>query len=425
MQAVLFGLAFTALAALLLGLRARSRSVRGLVLPVLTAAFGAGLAVAYWAGVAGFGSAAADQAGTALHLLSWTAAFLAAILLLRVVVWYAFEVQLQRHGKVAVPPLIPAVVRGAGYVVAGLFVMTQAFPGVELTPLLATSAITSLVLGLALQPILTNFFAGVVISLERPFRLHDWIRVGEDEGQVTRITWRTTHIRTRGNDTVIFPNASIAQERVVNYLYPHPLHLLRIVVGAHYRTAPYRVREALLQAARGVAGVLDRPSPEVYVDAFADSSIDYELRVWIDDMRPAHRIESDARARIWEEFRRRGIVIPFPIRTIELSRAAVREGPPAAALVVVSGADAGALYAVAADPVTIGRAASCEVSLREPAASKQHLRISRDDSGWLLEDLGSTHGTLVNGAQVTSHRLRDMDRIRVADTEMVFEVDEL
>jgi len=426
MPAPLLGLAFAITAALLLlALQPRIRSLRGLALPLLTMAFAAGLGVAYWVGIAGGAVAAgSEESGEILRLLRWTGAFLAAVLLLRIVVWYAFEVHLQRTRQLTVPSLLPAVVRGAGYMVVALFVISQAFPDIELAPLLATSAVTSLVLGLALQPILTNFFAGLVITLERPFRLHDWIQVGEHEGQVTRINWRTTHMRTRGNDTVIFPNANIAQERLVNFLYPHPLHLIKIEVGAHYKTAPYRVREALLAAAAEVEGILDRPSPDVYVREFGESAIRYQLRVWIDDMRPSQRIESDVRARIWAEFRRRGIVVPFPIRTLEISRPGRRGVRRVAELIVVAGVDSGRRLTLAEAPVTVGRLESCDLCLREPAASKEHLRILCDDSGWLLEDLGSTHGTLVNGAKVPSHRLADLDRIRIADTEMVFEINE-
>jgi small-conductance mechanosensitive channel len=426
MQAILIGIAFVAAALfVLLALQRRVRALRGLTLPLLVASFALGLAVAYWLETSGFWSPAADawDATDTLRLLRWTGAFFAAVLLLRMAVWYAFDVQLQRGRKLSVPSLLPTVVRGAGYIVAALIIISQAFPGTELGPLLATSAVTSLVLGLALQPILTNFFAGVVISLERPFRLQDWIQVGDSEGQVTQITWRTTHIRTRENDTVIFPNASIAQERIVNFLYPHPLHLLRIEVGVHYKTPPYRAREALLEAAAGVEGILDRPSPDVFVGAFGDSAIVYELRVWIADMSPARRIESDVRARVWEEFRRRGIVIPFPIRTLEVSRPPRRDAEPSATLVVVAGIDAGRALPLTEAPVTIGRSESCDLRLREATASKKHFTIVHTETGWMLEDTGSTHGTLVNGTRVTSHPLNDMDRIRIADTEMVFEAD--
>ena len=134
-----------------------------------------------------------------------------------------------------------------------------AFPGLNIGPLLASGAVTSLVLGLALQPILGNFFSGLVISLERPFRIDDWIEYQGIEAKVVGITWRTTRLRTRDNDDLVVSNARIAQEDVKNFYYPHPLHMERIYVGVHYRTPPYRVKQALLRAAARVDKVLDKP----------------------------------------------------------------------------------------------------------------------------------------------------------------------
>ena len=135
----------------------------------------------------------------------------------------------------------------------------------------------------------------------------------------------------------------MAEDRILNYYYPHPMHLEKIVVGAEYRAPPYRVRQALLAAAAGVPGVLEKPTPDVYVLAFADSSIDYELRVWIEDIAQRPRIGSDIRTRVWDEFARRGLTIPFPMRTIEISprarKAAAR--PVTARLFVALGPEAG------------------------------------------------------------------------------------
>src|SRR4030095_9194813 len=129
-------------------------------------------------------------------------------------------------------------------------------PGAARGLLLPPPRVPPLALGLALQPILGNFFAGLVISLEKPFRINDWIRVGDDEGRVVAITWRTTHLRPPHNDNIVIPNGKIADERVLNYYYPHPMHLERVYVGVHYKTPPYRAKRALLEAAVGVAGGL-------------------------------------------------------------------------------------------------------------------------------------------------------------------------
>jgi hypothetical protein len=351
---------------------------------------------------------------------------------LRLAGLFVFDVQLQQKG-LRLPPLLPAVSMFLVYLVAGFITLKVTFPQYDITPLVATSAVTSLVLGLALQPILGNFFAGLVISLEKPFRINDWIRVGEHEGRVVAITWRTTHLRTRDNDNVVIPNGKIADERVLNYYYPHPVHLERILVGVHYKTPPYRARRALMEAAAGVAGVLDKPTPEVYLVAFSDSAVTYELRVWIDDVAQGPRIASDLRQRIWEELQREGLTIPYPTLTLEIPprarrRAATGEeeagGPPPARLFVAEGAERGQTLVLDGQPATVGRSRSCALHLSEAQASKEHLKIEWTPEGYVMTDLGSSFGTRVNGRAASRVALRPLDRIAVGDTVLVFESDE-
>lgn len=278
--------------------------------------------------------------------LSWTLLFLGLITILRLLALLLFDVHLLGQRGVRLPPLLPAVAMALVYLVTALVTLKLRFPAFDVGPLLATSAVTSLVLGLALQPILANFFAGLVISLERPFRINDWIRVGEhQEGRVVAITWRTTHLRTRDNDNIVIPNAKLAEDRVHNFYYPHPLHLERIRVPVHYKEPPYRVRRVLTDCAAGVPGTLDKPSPDVYLIAFEDSAVIYELRVWIDDVANAPRIASDLRARAWEELRRAGMTIPYPTRTLHLaprtaSRRTERQRPALPAVPAVPAARA-------------------------------------------------------------------------------------
>ena len=212
----------------LLAMRRRHPLMRALGLPLALLAFALGVAAA---NVLGIGDMV--RGGGVLVATVW---LFVIVMVIRGITYLGFEVLLRRQWDISVPPLLPRVTRFFIYVVSGLIIVSVVFPDDNVGPILATSAVTSLVLGLALQPILTNFFAGVVIALERPFRVNDWIQVGEHEGRVTKITWRTTSIRTRQNDTVIFPNANMARETLTNYLYPHPLHMSRVYVGAHFLT---------------------------------------------------------------------------------------------------------------------------------------------------------------------------------------------
>jgi small-conductance mechanosensitive channel len=363
--------------------------------------------------------------------LLWLLLFCGIALVLRLLGLYLFEIHLYAQKGVRTPPLLTAVAMAFVYLVTGLITLRLTIPNLDVTPLVATSAVTSLVLGLALQPILSNFFAGLVISVERPFRINDWIKVGDHEGRVVTITWRTTHLRTRDNDNLVIPNSKLADERVLNYYYPHPMHMERIKVGAEYKTPPYRVRRALLEAAAGVAGALDKPSPDVYVLSFDDNAILYELRVWIDDVVQGPRIASEIRARVWEEFKKAGITVPHPIRTLELPPRPRRtdgategkEGPRPAHLYVAEGPDRGISQPLNGEAVTVGRSRDCTLRLNEPNASKDHLKIAWTDGAWMLTDLGSSFGTKVNGQPATSKALVPLDRITIGGTVIIFEGD--
>ncbi len=369
------------------------------------------------------------------HVLSWAWLFLGLITIFRLLGLYLFDVHLTARRELRLPPLLPAVAMTLIYLVTAFVTLRLSFPKLDVTALIATSAVTSLVLGLALQPILGNFFAGLVISIEKPFRLNDWIKVGEQEGRVAAITWRTTHLRTRDNDNLVIPNGKLAEERILNYYYPHPVHREKVRVGVHPDEPPYRVRRVLLDCVAGVQGVLDKPAPDVLLLSFDESSILYELRFWIDDIAQSHRIASDVRSRIWEEFRKEGIVIPHPIQTVEIVRPArprtaadgtadgsVEGGPRPARLYVAEGPERGrSLKLDGSGPATVGRSRACSLALTDPNAGKEHLRLTWEDSAWVMTDVSSSRGTRVNGKPAERTALRPFDRIAVGDTVLIFE----
>lgn len=423
-----------AVAAIALASR-RLRLVRRLAFPLYVGAV-AGALKAYLVLVG-------ETSGTLGLALAWILVFLVSVLVLRILGLYVFDVYLYGHRGVRLPPLLPAVAMGVAYFVAALVSLRLTFENLSLLPLLTTSAVTSLVLGLALQPILGNFFSGLVISLEQPFRINDWIRYQDIEGRVAKVTWRTTHLRTRENDTVVIPNSRIADSEILNYFLPHPLHLEKIYVGIHYRTPPYRVKQALLDVAERIDSVLKKPSPSVYLHSFDESAITYELRLWIEDIANRPRIASYVRSEIWEELQRRGMTIPFPIRTLEIEpragtleiarprrRAPAVEGaeeegtaaaPPAARLYVYRGPDRGRVRDLDGEGVTVGRSSSCGLTLHEPQASKLHLRIEWRDGAYRATDLGSHHGTQVNGQTLEDRALVHLDHLTIGDTVIIFE----
>jgi small-conductance mechanosensitive channel len=413
---------FALLVGLVSWLQRKSFLVRQLAFPLYVGAAAAAIEV--------YALLGPPDAGVSDGARAWILLFLGAVTVLRLLGLYFFDVHLRARTGVKLPPLLPAVTMFLVYLIAAFVTLRVIFPKLELGGLIATSAVTSLVLGLALQPILSNFFAGLVISIERPFRINDWIKVGDHEGRVAAITWRTTHLRTRENDNLVIPNSKLADERLVNFYYPHPMHLERIKVGASYDVPPYRVRRALLEAIAGVPGVLDKPTPEVFLPRFDDSSIGYELRVWMDDVANAPRIASEVRGRIWEIFRKEGITMPYPIRTVEISRRPRRrlhteeaEGRHTARLFVTEGIERGLSVSLDlnGEPVTVGRSRTCTLVLTEPNASKEHLRIAWEDGSWVATDLESSFGTRINGRPATRAELSAFDRIAIGDTVIIFE----
>jgi small-conductance mechanosensitive channel len=414
--------ATAALVAAVIVLRRRFRVVRALTFVLCLAAVAAGLAVYKTTGVL--------LPPDFEQFFVWLLASLAAVTVLRLIGLYIFDLYFGVQRNIQLPPLLPSLSLAIAYLLASLLILRAMYPGLNLGPLLATSAVTSLVLGLALQPILGNFFAGLVISFERPYRLNDWIKVGDTEGRVVDITWRTTHLRTRDNDDLIIPNSRAADELVLNFYYPNPLHLVRVVVGAQYAAPPYRVRHALLESATGVTGVLERPSPDVYVLDFADSAITYELRLWINDIADRDRVRSDVRARIWESFARHGLTFPFPTRTLEIAPRPRRDDAPDARrpgrLYVVEGPAASTVIALpdAGGSLSIGRAEDNALQIADALVSKHHARIDGTADGYALVDLQSSGGTRVNGAAVLQHALRPLDRITIGNTTLMFEHDD-
>jgi small-conductance mechanosensitive channel len=408
-----------AVSAILIGIVAalrRVRIVRQLSFVLIVAAVAAGLRVFILFTPGKYESY--DQ------VLSWILVFLGAITVIRLAGMIYFDLVLPHRG-VRLPNLLPMVTVGAAYFIAALVTFKISFPEVGLAGLVTGSAITSLVIGLALQPILGNIFAGIVIGIEKPYRINDWIKLGDVEGRVVSISWRTTHLRTRDSDNLIVPNATMAQERIINYYYPHPLHLERIVVSAEYKTPPYRVKQALLAAAEGIPGILEKPTPEVFVLGFDESAIRYELRVWIEDIGLKPRIQSEVRGRVWEEYGRRGVVFPHPIRTLQMARRPRQSDSalPTGRLFVALGPESGGDLALGAERVLIGRSRTCDLPLSDTQASKEHIAIELQPEGFVLTDLETSNGTKLNGQKVTRAVLQHLDRIFIGDTVLVFEAD--
>ena len=223
-----------------------------------------------------------------------------------------FMVRLQgRH----VPPILRRFVLLASYFIVATIIL-RTYLDLDVTSLIATSAVVSFVVGLASQDLLGSVLAGIVVGIERPLGLEDWVTINDQEGQIIDITWRRTEMRTRDGDLVVLPNSQLMKSTIVNHNRPTPAHRVTIVVGAHYRHPPNKVKNAMISAAKLCGNISSSPAPTVFLLGYDDSSITYRLNVWLEDFSLLEQIRDQINTYIWYQFKREGIEIPFPIRTL-------------------------------------------------------------------------------------------------------------
>lgn len=188
--------------------------------------------------------------------------------------------------------------------------------GVPVGAALASLGIAGLALAFALQNILENFVAGILLLMRKPFRAGDQIRTGEFEGTVEHVDLRVTRLLSFGGLTVLIPNADVFTSPLTN-LTTRGIRRTSVTVGVDYRDDHDRAREVILEAVRGVEEVLDTPEPEVLCTALGDSSVDFEVRFWslprnIEVMRASDAVLRAVKTAIAEA----GMTIPWPIRTL-------------------------------------------------------------------------------------------------------------
>jgi potassium efflux system protein len=178
-------------------------------------------------------------------------------------------------------------------------------------------------LGFGLQEIVANFVCGLIILFERPIRAGDVVTVGDVTGTVTKISVRATHITDFDRKSVVVPNKALITDKVTNWTLSDQLTRVVIPVGIAYGTDPMKVQELMLEVARGLPGVMSDPPPAVQLLRFAESSLDFEVRLFVgrlDDRLPTIHEFHVAVERV---LRDNGIEIPFPQRDLH-----VRNWPP-------------------------------------------------------------------------------------------------
>lgn len=230
----------------------------------------------------------------------------------------------QKKKNIHIPVILKDIILIVLYVVTFFTILNQVL-GINLTPLLATSALLTVVAGFALQDTLGNLFAGLALSIEKPFQRDDWVIVGGKIGKVTEMSWRAVKIKTFENDYLIIPNNVVSREQIINFSRPTTLHARLLNIGVSYSIPPTKVKNTILEAVHNAKGILKEPPAIVRLINYGDFSITYQLQFWIDDFSQYREIEDGVMTLIWYYFKRRSVEIPFPIRNIYMHHVTTSE----------------------------------------------------------------------------------------------------
>ena len=191
-----------------------------------------------------------------------------------------------------------------------------AFPGLELSSIVALLGLSSVAIGFAFQDIFKNFLAGVLLLIQEPFAIGDQIIVDGFEGTVKGIALRSTELHTYQGEVVVLPN-SLVFTSPVQVLTAMAKRRTDLAIGVDYNTPLNEAMETLRQAIFPIEGILQEPACEVDVVAFGDSSIDLQVRYWTAPQKQdVRRIQTQAMLALKEACDRADISIPYPIRSL-------------------------------------------------------------------------------------------------------------
>src|SRR5438876_3437429 len=235
------------------------------------------LTLAFYAAITVYGVHAPwrNHIGAAAILLSTA-------LLVALINRYVWDFYFEQRKQTPIPHFLREVVALVIFLIALLIVLSFGYHAErELKGLLAGSGIAAIILGFAGQNLFGGIIAGISLQINRPYRVGDWLQLGERFAEVMEINWRSTRLRTNDAIYLDIPNNEIVKQTIVNLHYPTEVHAMRIRVGIDYKTPPNRVKDALMRATRNAELVLRDPPPKIFLIDFADHAVIYEIKFYM------------------------------------------------------------------------------------------------------------------------------------------------
>ncbi|MGC9323655.1 MAG: mechanosensitive ion channel family protein [Desulfomonilia bacterium] len=248
----------------------------------------------------------------------------AALLILIIGRWVAKIIQRLTGkvlGKRAVDPMIISFVENLVYIALLVFIVIAALAqlGIQTTSFIAVIGAAGLAIGLALQGSLSNFAAGFLILIFRPFKAGDYVEAGGTAGSVEKIQVFTTQFATPDNRTVIIPNSKIMGDTITNYS-AKDTRRVDLVFGVSYGDDLDKVRTVIKNVIEKDSRILKDPEPMIVVSELADSSVNFTVRVWVKTA-DYWGVFFDTMETVKKNFDAEGITIPFPQQDVHMFQA--------------------------------------------------------------------------------------------------------
>ena len=191
--------------------------------------------------------------------------------------------------------------------------------GINLSALFTAGAVFAVGIGFAMQTIAQNFVAGIILLVERSIKPGDILEVDGEVVRVEELGIRACLARTRDDDELIIPNATLVQSTVTNYTLHDPIMRLRVSVGVAYESDMAVVHQVLKKAASALEWRMKDRDPVVYLTEFADSAVNFEVSVWINEPWTSKGRESDLRFAVWDALAAANVSIAFPQLDVHLT----------------------------------------------------------------------------------------------------------
>ena len=197
--------------------------------------------------------------------------------------------------------------------------------GIDLTALTVFGGALGIGIGLGLQKVASNLVSGLTLLMDKSIKPNDVIAVGDTYGWIVSLGARYAAVRTRDGIEHLIPNEELIVQRVENWSHSDKTVRLKIPVGISYKSDVRLAMRLCLEAAGAVERVLAAPEPRCLLRGFGDSSVDLEIRIWIDDPEAGRsNVMSEVLLGVWDRFHEHGIEIPFPQRDLHLKSSDVR-----------------------------------------------------------------------------------------------------